>query len=152
MGQVARVVMMREAHAPGEGEVGRVGRHVGREVPLGAVIGHIPSHTSPSHSSGTGLSLRVEQRLHSCTREEMFTKRCIATPCTLTIVVETVALHEVDDVEGVGGRGLHVGHTEVVPLYVPLAVEVRGQHQCVVVRASVECDSTAGIHGDRGVQ
>lgn len=45
----------------------------------------------------------------------------------LTIVVETVSLLKVEDVKCVGGCGLHVGHTEVVPLDIFLGVKVRVQ-------------------------
>lgn len=56
--------MVRKLHAPREGEVGMVWGH-GRIVDPGLMISHIPANTSPAHSNGRGIPLRIEQRLHS---------------------------------------------------------------------------------------
>ena len=55
----------------------------------------------------------------------------------LTIVIQTVSLVEINDVEGISGRGLHAPHTEVVPLYMFAGVEVKVQHQAVLMCAAV---------------
>ena len=52
------------------------------------------------------------------------------------MIVQTVSLLKVDNVKRVCGGSLHVSDTEVVPLDMPLAVEVRVQEQCVVMRPS----------------
>ena len=54
----------------------------------------------------------------------------------LTIIVQAITLHEVNDVECVGGCGLHTHHTEVVPLHMLFGVEVRVQDQAVLVAPS----------------
>ena len=54
------------------------------------------------------------------------------------MVIQTVPLGEVNNVEGVSGRGLHAPHAEVVQLYVSPGIEVKVQHQAVLVGATVE--------------
>lgn len=49
------------------------------------------------------------------------------THVSLTMAIETVLLFKVEDVKCVGRCGLHVGHTEIVPLHMSLGVEVRVQ-------------------------
>ena len=65
MGEVAHVLWVWELHPPGEGVVGLVWGHVGRVALGAAMVAHIPSHTSPAHSTGSGISVRVEQWLQA---------------------------------------------------------------------------------------
>ena len=60
---------------------------------------------------------------------------------SLTFTVQARGLLKVDDVECVSGCGLHVGYTEVVPLYMPLRVEVRVQDEGVVM-------TTTAVNGE----